>query len=131
MSVDSLAEVIPFERFLECRERRRRIAVSTGTVVVPDKLMWGRAPPGINPAAKAAVLEGDPTQPGYFVVRLRMPDGTGVRLKVRSVVALLPICATAIIEPQMLERFPELRSRVHGFLARFAKRGVASIRLVL
>ena len=34
MSVDSLAEVIPFERFLECRERRR-IAVATGTVVVP------------------------------------------------------------------------------------------------
>ena len=35
MSVDSPAEVIPFERFLECRERRRRIAVATGTVVVP------------------------------------------------------------------------------------------------
>jgi hypothetical protein len=33
MSVDSPAEVIPFERFLECRERRRRIAASTGTVV--------------------------------------------------------------------------------------------------
>ena len=46
---------------------------------------------------------------GFFYDVLRMPDGTGVRLKVRSVVGLLPICATAIIEPQMLERFPELR----------------------
>ena len=35
MSVDSPAEVIPFERFLECRERRRRIAAATGTVVMP------------------------------------------------------------------------------------------------
>ena len=35
MSVDSPAEVIPVERFLECRERRRRIAPATGTVVMP------------------------------------------------------------------------------------------------
>jgi hypothetical protein len=35
MSVDSPAEVVPFERFLECRERRRRIAAATGTVVMP------------------------------------------------------------------------------------------------
>ena len=39
------------------------------------------------------------------------PTGAGVRLQVRSVVGLLPMCATAIIEPQVLERFPELRSR--------------------
>ncbi len=37
MSVDSPAEVIPFERFLECRERRRRIAAATGTVVCPHR----------------------------------------------------------------------------------------------
>ena len=35
MSVDSPAEVIPFKRFLERRERRRRIAAATGTVVMP------------------------------------------------------------------------------------------------
>jgi hypothetical protein len=35
MSVDSPAEVIPFERFLECRDRRRRIAAATGTAVMP------------------------------------------------------------------------------------------------
>jgi hypothetical protein len=35
MSVDSPAAIIPFERFLECRERRRRIAAETGTVVMP------------------------------------------------------------------------------------------------
>jgi hypothetical protein len=35
MSVDSPAEIIPFERFLECRERRRRIAAATSTAVMP------------------------------------------------------------------------------------------------
>jgi hypothetical protein len=35
MSVDSPAALIPFERFLECRERRRRIAAETGTVEMP------------------------------------------------------------------------------------------------
>lgn len=35
MSVDSPAAIIPFERFLECRERRRRIAAEMGTVVMP------------------------------------------------------------------------------------------------
>ena len=35
MSVDSPAEVIPFERFLECRDKRRRIAAATGGVVPP------------------------------------------------------------------------------------------------
>ncbi len=34
MSADSPAAIIPFERFLECRERRRSIA-ATGTVVIP------------------------------------------------------------------------------------------------
>jgi hypothetical protein len=33
VSVDSPAEVIPFERFLECRERRRRIAAATTVVM--------------------------------------------------------------------------------------------------
>ena len=38
MSVDSPAEVIPFERFLECRERRRRIAGATCNVVMPASI---------------------------------------------------------------------------------------------
>jgi hypothetical protein len=55
---------------------------------------------------------------GFFYDVLRMPDGSGMRLKVRSVVGLLPICATAIIEPHLLDRFPELRVRVQQFLER-------------
>ena len=35
---------------------------------------------------------------GFFYDVLRLPDGTGTRIKVRSLVGLLPICATTVIE---------------------------------
>ena len=38
---------------------------------------------------------------GFFYDVLRLPDGTGTRLKVRSLVGLLPICATTVIEDQV------------------------------
>jgi quercetin dioxygenase-like cupin family protein len=47
--------------------------------VLPDKLSWGPPPPGLPPALQAAVVDGDPTKPGFFVVRLRGTDGTVVR----------------------------------------------------
>ena len=34
---------------------------------------------------------------GFFYDVLRLPDGTGQRLKVRSLVGLLPLCATTVI----------------------------------
>lgn len=44
-------------------------------VVTPDKIQWGPAPPVFQPGAQAAVLAGDITKPGPFVVRLKLPDG--------------------------------------------------------
>jgi hypothetical protein len=55
---------------------------------------------------------------GFFYDVLRRPDGTGVRLKVRSLVGLLPLCATAVIEPSLLERFPRLGASISDFLRR-------------
>ena len=49
---------------------------------------------------------------GFFYDVLRFPDGTAVRLKVRSMVGLLPICATTVIEPEVLAAMPELMDRV-------------------
>jgi hypothetical protein len=40
---------------------------------------------------------------GFYYDLLRMPDGTSTRLKVRSIVGLLPLCATTIIEPWQRE----------------------------
>jgi len=43
---------------------------------------------------------------GFYYDVLRLPDGTATRLKVRSMVGLLPLCATTVIEPWQRERVP-------------------------
>jgi hypothetical protein len=64
---------------------------------------------------------------GFYYDVLRLPDGTSRRLKVRSMVGLLPICAAAVIEPwqralipqtlavlgERLRRMPQLRETIH------------------
>jgi hypothetical protein len=52
---------------------------------------------------------------GFYYDVLRLPDGRTSRLKVRSMVGLLPLCATTVIEPWQRDRMPELQ-------AQFAKR---------
>jgi Mannosylglycerate hydrolase MGH1-like glycoside hydrolase domain len=44
---------------------------------------------------------------GFYYDILRLPDGTATRLKVRSMVGLLPLCATTIMEPWQRERVPK------------------------
>jgi hypothetical protein len=55
---------------------------------------------------------------GFFYDVLRRPDGTGERLKVRSLVGLLPLCATTVISASVLEEHPELTSRIASYLQR-------------
>jgi len=43
---------------------------------------------------------------GFYYDLLRLPDGNATRLKVRSMVGLLPLCATTIIEKWARERVP-------------------------
>jgi hypothetical protein len=42
---------------------------------------------------------------------LRLPDGSATRLKVRSMVGLLPLCATTVVEKWQRERLPRLMGR--------------------
>ncbi|HTU51206.1 MAG TPA: hypothetical protein VMF56_11455 [Acidobacteriaceae bacterium] len=65
---------------------------------------------------------------GFYYDVLRLPDGTARRLKVRSMVGLLPLCATTVVEPwqrervprvseamfQRLKAMPELRDSIHA-----------------
>ena len=55
---------------------------------------------------------------GFFYDVLRLPDGTGQRLKVRSLVGLLPMCATTVISAGTLARFPELHAALADQLRR-------------
>jgi hypothetical protein len=50
---------------------------------------------------------------GFYYDVLRLPDGNATRLKVRSMVGLLPICATTVVEQWQRERIPNLTARTH------------------
>jgi hypothetical protein len=45
---------------------------------------------------------------GFFYDLLRLPDGHAMRLKVRSMVGLLPLCASSVFENDILQRHPRL-----------------------
>jgi hypothetical protein len=52
---------------------------------------------------------------GFYYDLLRLPDGSATRLKVRSMVGLLPLCATTVTEKWQRDRVPRA---VAGFVAR-------------
>ena len=55
---------------------------------------------------------------GFYYDVLRRPDGSATRLKVRSMVGLLPLCATTVIERWQRERIPEAAATIAARLAR-------------
>ncbi len=81
---------------------------------------------------------------GFYYDVLRLPDGSATRLKVRSMVGLLPLCATTIVEPwqrqcvprtvrhlgERLRRTPELLRGIHatgeGHFG-YAERGILAL----
>jgi len=54
---------------------------------------------------------------GFFYDVLRWPDGRAERLKVRSMVGLLPLCAVTVFEGRSFAKYPESRVRMDRFLA--------------
>jgi hypothetical protein len=55
---------------------------------------------------------------GFYYDVLRHPDGTAARLKVRSMVGLLPICATTVIESWQREQAPGATAKLVDRLRR-------------
>jgi hypothetical protein len=55
---------------------------------------------------------------GFYYDVLRLPDGSATPLKVHSMVGLLPICATTVIEPWQRERVPRLMHNLRERLQR-------------
>jgi Domain of unknown function (DUF4437) len=48
-------------------------AATDHAAVTPDQVKWGDAPPIFQKGAKMAVLFGDPSKEGLFIVRLKVP----------------------------------------------------------
>jgi hypothetical protein len=55
---------------------------------------------------------------GFFYDVLRLPDGSATRLKVRSMVGLLPLGASTIFGPEVLGKHPRLRALIQLFRQR-------------
>jgi hypothetical protein len=55
---------------------------------------------------------------GFFYDLLHFPNGTAVRLKIRSMVGLLPLCASTVFEHGVVQRHPRLMELVNLFKKR-------------
>ncbi len=68
-----------------------------------EQFLWiGRAMNGAGPDGMWDEADG------FYYDVLRLPDGRATRLKVRSMVGLLPICAITVVEPWQRDRVPRL-----------------------
>jgi hypothetical protein len=52
---------------------------------------------------------------GFFYDVLRFPAGSGARLKVRSMVGLIPLCANTVYSDEVLKKLPRFVDRVRWF----------------
>lgn len=55
---------------------------------------------------------------GFFYDVLRLPEGNATRLKVRSMVGLLPLCACTVLEPNVAKEHPRLIELIRLFYER-------------
>jgi hypothetical protein len=59
------------------------------------------------------------SEDGFFYDLLRLPDGDAMRLKVRSLVGLLPLCASSVFEPSgVVLRHPRMTELIELFKKR-------------
>jgi hypothetical protein len=71
--------------------------------------------------ASAAIHAGGNTgmwdeEDGFFYDVLQLPGGQSQRLKVRSMVGLLPLCAVAVFEGEFRKKYPDIMERFQSFL---------------
>jgi len=72
--------------------------------------------------ASSMIHAGDDTgmwdeEDGFFYDVLQLPNGQSERLKVRSMVGLLPLCAATVFEANSVRKYPEVIERYQNFLA--------------
>ena len=61
------------------------------------------------------------TRDGFFYDLLHLPSGDSMRLKVRSMVGLLPLCASTVFDADAMQHFPKMRELIALFKKRHPK----------
>jgi hypothetical protein len=69
-----------------------------------------------RPGANADELWDE--EDGFFYDLLRMPDGHAQRIRLHSMVGLLPLCSTLTLDAGLADRFPRFLERARSFIAR-------------
>jgi quercetin dioxygenase-like cupin family protein len=62
----------------QAQEKASPVSNHSIVALTPDAIEWVTAPAALPAGAKVAVLQGDPSQPGAFVVRILFPAGYSV-----------------------------------------------------
>src|SRR5512132_2126022 len=57
---------------------------------------------------------------GFYYDVMRMPDGTAIQLKVRSLVGLLPLCAATVFDADVTDRYPMFLEFLGQFIRAFS-----------
>jgi hypothetical protein len=70
----------------------------------------------VNRNASASMWD---EQDGFFYDVLRKSDGSSTRLKVRSMVGIIPLCAVQVFEQDVMERLPELNDLLRDLRDKF------------
>jgi hypothetical protein len=70
-----LIGLIALVRFVTTSPAHDKKEAMEATIHRADRMTWTDGPPSLPPGAKIAVLEGDPTKEGPFVMRVKVPDG--------------------------------------------------------
>jgi hypothetical protein len=69
----------------------------------------------MNNVGGSGVELWDP-EDGFYYDVLRLPNGLAHRLKVRSMVGLIPLFAVETLEPELVDALPGFKRRMHWFL---------------
>lgn len=77
----SLSPIITGVVFLGCllaQPVRAQHGSTQAGLFPPGEIQWKAGPPSLPRGAEIAILEGDPSKEGPFVMRIRMPDGYNI-----------------------------------------------------
>lgn len=72
------------------------MAQSGHVMLGPDEITWGAAPPSLPRGALLAVIEGKPSEPGPFTMRLKFPAGFKVAPHSHPAIEHLTVLSGAI-----------------------------------
>ena len=72
----------------------------------------------INPPGGGSGLYDE--EDGFYYDAMRMPDGTEIKLKVRSLVGLMPLCAATVFDGDVAERYPAMLQLIEQFAGVFS-----------